>query len=28
VDNSKIIRKQNQKREIDFAGLFGGGTTK
>ncbi|MGE5605652.1 MAG: DDE-type integrase/transposase/recombinase [Bacteroidota bacterium] len=28
VDNSKVIRKQNQKREIDFAGLFGGGTTK
>lgn len=26
VDNSKVIRKQNQKREIDFAGLFGGGS--
>jgi putative transposase len=28
VDNSRVIRKQNQKREIDFAGLFGGGATK
>ena len=26
VDNSKVIRKQNQKRQIDFAGLFGGET--
>ena len=25
IDNSKIIRKQNQKREIDFASLYGGG---
>ena len=24
IDNSKIIRKQNQKREIDFATLYGG----
>lgn len=25
IDNSKVIRKQNQKREINFATLFGGG---
>ncbi|MCL6589119.1 MAG: Mu transposase C-terminal domain-containing protein [Firmicutes bacterium] len=25
-DNSKISRKQNQKRKIVFAGLFGGGS--
>jgi len=24
IDNSKIVRKQNQKREIDFATLYGG----
>ncbi len=28
VDNSKIIRKQNQKPKIDFASLYGGGEPK
>jgi len=27
VDNSKIIRKQNVRQEIDFASLFGGGNS-
>ncbi len=28
VDNSKIIRRQNQRRAIDYSSLYGGGEPK